>query len=744
MSSERAGPETASAPTAAAAGFAVLTAATALTGVLTGGWWWGFLLVTVTVVSVTGVVLRSGRLPVPLVAAGQLAALTGLVTALFTRSGFLVVLPGPNALRELRVVLAAAAGQVRVGVPPAPATTELLCLVVIAVGLVAVLVDTLAVAAAAPAVSGLVLLCVVTVPASLADELLPWWTFALGALGYALLLSVDGPRRHLVWGEPAGPGNRSGPGDHSGTGGSAAGVGAAALVVALLAGAAVTVVGTEGRLPGSGPGSGAGSSGIGLNPFTSLRGQLDNGEPVDLFRVRGLTDRAYLRALTLSTFQDGQGWLRGPLDGAARADGAVPLPPGRTAPLPGPVVEVQIEPIDYVDSWLPAFGVPLAFRGVGADWRYDPSALTAFSGQRQRAAPYTVQSVLPQPDAAMLRSSAAGAANGGEFLDTGGVDPRVVGLAAQVTAGAQTPFDATLALGDFFTEPGNGFSYELQTAPGSSGDALVDFLFDGRAGYCEQYASAMAIMLRTLGIPARVAVGFTPGIATGSSRLITTEDAHAWVEAWFPGAGWLTFDPTPLSDGRTVVPPYVTEGSTPAGALPLPTGQQVPPISTDPATGASAAAAPDGGPGPGGGPGALLGLGAVVLAAVAALSPAGLRMLRRRQRLQLAAAGGPRAAGAAWEEVLAESRDRGVEVPMTESVRATARRLAREHLLDEPGRAGLQALVGAVEQSWYGAGASSDPALPALLETVRASFTRCAPPGRRARLLPRSVLPRRG
>jgi len=356
--------------------------------------------------------------------------------------------------------------------------------------------------------------------------------------------------------------------------------------------------------------------------------------------------------------------------------------------------------------------------------------------------------VLPQPDATMLRSSAPGAADDvGEFLDTGGVDPRVGELAAQVTAGAQTPFDATLALGDFFTGPGNGFSYELQTAPGSSGNALLDFLFDGRAGYCEQYASAMAIMLRTLGIPARVAVGFTPGIDTGGSRLITTEDAHAWVEAWFPGAGWLTFDPTPLSDGRTVVPPYVAEGSMPAGALPLPTGQEVPTVGADPATGASAGATPDGGRGSGGGPGVLPGLGAVVLTmfgAVAALSPAGLRMLRRRQRLQRAAAGGPRAAGAAWEEVLAESRDRGVEMPTTESVRATARRIAREHALDEPGRADLQALVGAVERSWYGADTSSDPALPDLLATVRASITRCAPTGRWVRLLPRSVLPRRG
>jgi len=732
------GPETTS-PSAAAAGFAVLTAATALTGVLTGGRWVGFVLVTVIVVSVVGAVLRSGRLPAPLVATGQVAVLTGLITALFTRSGVLVVLPGPDALRELRMVLAAAAGQVGISVPPVPATTELLCLVVVAVGLVAVLVDTLAVAAAAPAASGLVLLCVVAVPASLADELLPWWTFALGALGFALLLRVDVQRRQLGWGKPGGPG------------GSAAGVGAAALVVALLAGAAVTAVGTEGRLPGSGPGSAAGDAGIGLNPFTSLRGQLDNGDPVDLFRVRGLTDRAYLRALTLSTYQDGQGWLRGRLDATMPADGAVPLPAGLSAPLPGPVLEVQIEPIDYVDTWLPAFGVPLSFRGAGADWRYDPGALTAFSGQRQRAAPYTVQSVLPRPDAAMLRSSASGTAGGGEFLDTGGVDPRVGELAAQVTAGAPTPFDATLALGSFFTEPGNGFSYELQTAPGGSGDALVDFLFEGRSGYCEQYASAMAIMLRTLGIPARVAVGFTPGIATGNARLITTEDAHAWVEAWFPGAGWLTFDPTPLSDGRTVVPPYVTEGSTPASALPLPTGQEMPTISADPATGASAAADPAGGQGSGGGPGALPGPGAValvMLGAAAALSPAGLRMLRRRQRLQVAATGGPRAAGAAWEEVLAESRDRGVELPTTESVRATARRLVREHALDEEGRAGLQALVGAVERSWYGADAPADAprdrALPALLQTVRASVTRCAPPGRRARLLPRSVLSRRG
>jgi len=735
-----AAPEVATGPSSGVAATAVALAATALSAVLTGGLWFGFVVVTVSVVAVAGTVLRGLWLHPALVALGQLGALTALVTAVFTRSGVLVVFPGPDALRELGSVLWGAGQQVQFGVAPVAATVELLCLVVIAIGLAAVVVDTLVASAGAPATSGLVLLCVVAVPASLADDLLPWWTFVLGALGFALLLTVDGQHRHLVRGEPVGPGGAAGAGPPT------TAVGAAAVVVALLTGSMLTAVGTEGRLPRTGPGAGIDSSGIGLNPFTSLRGQLDNGEVVDLFRIRGLADPAYLRALTLNTFRDGQGWVRGPLDGSAQADGAVPLPPGSSASLPGPAVEVQIEPIDYVDTWLPTFGVPLSFRGAAPDWRYDPGALTAFAANRQRAEPYTVQSVLLHPGAAQLRTTGDAAAGvGPEFLDTGGVDPAVATLAEQVTAGADTAFDATLALNSFFTSPGNGFSYQLETAPGNSGDALVDFLFDGRAGYCEQYASAMAIMLRTLGIPARVAVGFTAGIDTGDFRLITTQDAHAWVEAWFPGTGWLPFDPTPLSDGRTVVPPYVAEGSTSTGATPQ-TGQEVPTPGNNPPADPPAGATPDGADPTGIGPGTLLAVGAVavlLLAVLAALTPGMVRSARRRRRLRTAAAGGPDAAGAAWEEVLAESLDRGVELPESESVRVTARRLARAHSLDEPGRAGLRALVGAVERSWYGTGSGSDPALPALLDAVRASMARGAAARGWARLFPRSVLPRR-
>lgn len=123
--------------------------------------------------------------------------------------------------------------------------------------------------------------------------------------GFALLLTTDGQRRHLGWGEQAGPGAPAGAAP------AATAVGVGAVLVSLLAGAVATGIGTEGRLPATGPGGGVPSSGIGLQPFTSLRGQLDSDTVVDLFWVRGLSQRTYLRALTLSRFEAGQGWVRG-------------------------------------------------------------------------------------------------------------------------------------------------------------------------------------------------------------------------------------------------------------------------------------------------------------------------------------------------------------------------------------------------------------------------------------------------
>lgn len=119
-------------------------------------------------------------------------------------------------------------------------------------------------------------------------------------------------------------------------------------------------------------------------------------------------------------------------------------------------------------------------------------------------------------------------------------------LAEQVAGSARSPYAAAYALQRWLRSTG-GFTYTDH--PAQSRFPLVDFVARTRAGYCQHFAGAMALMLRYLGIPARVAVGFSSGTYSSSKQawLVTDHDAHAWVEVWFSGYGWLPFDPTPTS-----------------------------------------------------------------------------------------------------------------------------------------------------------------------------------------------------
>jgi transglutaminase-like putative cysteine protease len=120
--------------------------------------------------------------------------------------------------------------------------------------------------------------------------------------------------------------------------------------------------------------------------------------------------------------------------------------------------------------------------------------------------------------------------------------------AALAVAGhARTPYAAALALETWFRTTG-GFKYTAHPAVYSAAP-LVGFVVQTRAGYCQYFAGAMALMLRYLGVPARVAVGFSSGTYDAKSGVwtVTDHDAHAWVEVWFRGYGWLPFDPTPAA-----------------------------------------------------------------------------------------------------------------------------------------------------------------------------------------------------
>ncbi|GDY32832.1 transglutaminase family protein [Gandjariella thermophila] len=802
-----------------AAGLAVVTASSALAGVVAGLVWLLYVAVAVTIVVATGLVLRSLRLPAPLVPPAQVVALLFLVVSEFTRGTVLVLLPTPSALRELGGVLGESIQEVQTGVPPVPATPAMLCLVVLCMGLVAVLVDVLTVAVDTPAASGLVLLCVFAVPASLSDALLPWWTFALGVAGFAALLAVDRQQRQREWRGRVGLPSAARAWRAQWR--PAAAVTAVAVALALLVGSNVTVIGTAGRLPGGAGGFGSDSTGgLGIKPFTQLTGMLEHKGNVQLFRVRGLDSPTYLRTLTLRQYVPNQGWeLGGPMPEGVPPGPQLPPAPGDTGT--DRTTRVQIEPVNWEDVWLPVYGRLRGLTGVSENWRYDRTTGAVYSEQPHRPGRYVEDASLSQPTAEQLRSVDDLPMDvDPAYRRIGGIDPKIVQLSQQLTAGASTEFDKAAAIYRFFTTPTNGFSYAVRTARPVTGDALYDFLFNSRTGFCEQYASAMAVMLRVVGVPSRVAIGFTAGYQDGDHRTITSQDAHAWVEVQFPGYGWVIFDPTPLADGRAVVPPYLAPdsaagqpGQQSAGGAPSPAPTFAPPAPSRPsAPGAAPNPTPPARPA-GGEPGwlvwALVGvlvlaigftalrwyasrpppttesadegraarrerlrrmivrgdpagvacwLVAVVLAAGLlswwlaaavvvlglAATPWALRELHRRNRLRVVAALGERAATAAWQELLAESTDRGTLAPDSETVRLVAQRMVRDHGLDEQGEQGLNSVVGAVERAWYGGRGSADPGLPEAVDHVRRSLDRNAPLSLRDRLMPRSVLRRPG
>ncbi|HVB86748.1 MAG TPA: DUF3488 and transglutaminase-like domain-containing protein [Candidatus Dormibacteraeota bacterium] len=129
------------------------------------------------------------------------------------------------------------------------------------------------------------------------------------------------------------------------------------------------------------------------------------------------------------------------------------------------------------------------------------------------------------------------------------LDPRIRKLARTATAHSHNEFDRASAISSYLQ---GHYRYTLDLKGPVPADPLANFLFVQRAGHCEYFASAMTIMLRTLGIPARYVTGFAPGEYNNvaGDYIIRASDAHAWVEVYFPGSGWLTFDPTPGGDKK--------------------------------------------------------------------------------------------------------------------------------------------------------------------------------------------------
>jgi transglutaminase-like putative cysteine protease len=588
-------------------------------------------------------------------------------------------------------------------VAPVHSTVAIKLAICAILGLLAALVDLIAVVGRHGALAGVPLLVVYTVGGAVPHRPVPWLLFLAPAVGFLLLLGLDAREDRLRWGHRVARPGRS----LRQPAGALAGqrIAVLALVVAVVIPLVTPASGTNlvslllRHHGGSGMGSGS------INPFAALKGQLTRTKLLDLARVditaASGTRPFYLREQVLPVYT-GAGW------GPARGHGpTIPVEQTTFASTPDfgdqtpqRPFTARITVVGLTDN-PPVFAVPTQVLGLpDARWSGQDQLLVGTKVHAGQS--YTEVVTQPAPTLAELRvADAEPNAALAAWLRLPKIPKPVHALVHRLIAGKHTAFQRARAINNFFLDPSSGFTYSLQTTAGDSGSDLVDFL-DNRTGYCQQYAAAMAVMLRMAGVPARVVLGYAHAAAKSGSFTITTADAHAWVEAYFGGVGWVPFDPTPaagLPAGHASVLPYArfvpaagsggqSGANSPSASPTAHHPQAVPTAAPGGAVQADSAGAT-------GVAGWLVGL--VVLAALLALAllPWWVRTHRRRVRLRAARAGDP---DPLWAELADTALDLGYVWSSTRTPRQVARGLGRSA---GDAQASLATLARAVEEHRY-------------------------------------------
>jgi hypothetical protein len=505
---------------------------------------------------------------------------------------------------------------------------------------------------------------------------------------------------------------------------------------------------------------------VSIDPIVDIRPRLLNNPSLQVFTVEA-NGPAYWRFLTLDTF-NGRIWTFSPtatsggypVDGILRGDlPALPCvnpattqstevtsvprvcPPG--FPDKGPTVLTLHQ--RYVfgalsQAWLPAAAQPEFISLSGSQIRFDPvSDAIEIPSESYKGLTYEATSLEVIPTPAELNAFDTLQTDNPGWQDElqlpSNLPAQIGDIARQWTAGATTPYAKVMAIQQHLRT----FTYDLHVPPPRSANDLVYFLTKSHRGYCEQFAGTMAVMLRTLGIPARVALGFTPGAydSATSQYQVSTQDSHAWVEVEFPEYGWLAFEPTPTRDNPIAaaydVPPAVQQSCPPSDTT----------CASGPGTGGRAGGHPGGLRGPSerllhersGGAGSSFGappkpvpfttrlrhwvlaaLGIALVAALLLIPPA--KAARRRLRLH---AGEPRARTLGAFQMFADrAADVGYGRHQSETPREYGRRIAAAF----PGAAAaVETLAAVTSRATYGgatvAPEQADAAVAAALEASR-------------------------
>jgi len=663
------------------------TATANLSTLLSEFQWWFVVMGVAAVVIGTAAVIRHVARSRWWATVGAVVASVVVVTVFFEpESAVLGIIPTPNTLAAFRALEELGRDSIASQSIPADASRGIVYLVSVGVAAIAVVIDLLAQQLRAPAVAGVPLLVLLLVPTFVQTELSDPFLFALTAAVYLGML--------VLGSNPVG--RRT-----------ALAIGATALVGALFVPVLLPQVNPAATATGSSSGLSAG-----INPIVTLGNDLRRGSPTLALTYTTTESRGtYLRLTALDDFR-GVSWEPTAADVIEGNDvQAIGAAPGVGAGVPTRAVTTEVTVGSILSRWLPLPYAPVSVTGLTGEWSWEPDGLAVRTqSSNARNQKYTVESTLIAPSVEQLRAAGTTVDAGLErYLDVPADLPAVVGATAREVVGtAATNYEKALALQNYFR--GRDFTYS-EVAPvdqdydGSGASVLAQFL-EVKAGYCVHFSSAMAAMARTLGIPARVAVGFTPGDAVQTGDVaeyrVTTYDFHAWPELYFAGIGWVRFEPTP---GRGVLPEFAPltadDPNTPD------VDESVPPVPTPAPTAASTGAptipndvldptatAPDATT-------TAPNLGWVfgALAVLLVLTPWALRGLRRNRRLAAVDRG---SALDAWREVRDTAHDLGLAPNDAWTPRQLALELAPR--LDDRGGAALARLRAAVEHESFARG----------------------------------------
>jgi transglutaminase-like putative cysteine protease len=714
--------------------------ATPLRAILTDSGWLIDVWLTMIVVIGPAALLRRRRPPNALDIWPGIVLMIPWLTLLFVKQhAWLGIIPSGHTWRDVGQLMDNLHRTTNNSVAPIHSTLAVRLVLCALLGLLAALVDLIAVVGRRGALAGVPLLVIYTVSGAVPRSPVAWGWFLLAAAGYLILLQLDAGDELRHWGRRISRPDRDAVRPRLSF--SAGRIGVIAIIVAvvlpfLVPANSKNLIASAFHDHAAGVGGfGAGTGTSGISPFAALKGQLDRNSVTDLMTVHVSAARTvqpfYARANVLDRFT-GSGWVAG--DHGSTVPLAQQFFGGDTVDNGSNIGYTAEVSITGLSGNAPVFTRPDRIDGLedNPSASYSSQDGLLLGAQVQKGDQYAEQVEQPDPTPAELETAPAVDGSQQQFaryLQLPGIPAYVHNLVASIIKGKSTPYDRARAISNYFANPSNGFVYSLKTASGDSGNELVDFL-KNKIGFCQQYAAAMGVMLRLAGVPARVVLGYMHQPPdTNGDFTITTSDAHAWVEAYFPGFGWIPFDPTPttgLDGGKKTdlawAPHSYGTSNTTVPNFPGSTATNAPdPKHRDPLPNTPVAAAP-----PAASHAALIwSLVAVLAVLLLALTPAAVRATRRRRRYAAARRGD---ADALWAELSDTATDLGYVWSPSRSPRQVSAWLGRDAgssaaSLDQVAAAVERAHFAPADEAGTGATGTTGPDLSRELRQVSGSLT---------------------